>query len=52
MNYPWDLLTLRHGRINDGALRFSGRRQRAASAPASTSASAQTSESAQAQAAS
>jgi hypothetical protein len=36
MNYPRDLLALRYGRINDGALRFSGRRRRAASAvPAS-----------------
>ncbi len=32
MNYPRDLLTLRYGRINDGALRFSGGRRRAASA--------------------
>jgi hypothetical protein len=27
MNYPYDLLVLRYGRINDGAMRF-GRRQR------------------------
>jgi monooxygenase len=39
MNYPRDLLALRYGRINDGALRFSGRRRRAA--PAQTSQSAQ-----------
>ena len=37
MNYPRDVLTLRYGRINDGALRFSRRRRRAvagAAAPA------------------
>ena len=39
MNYPRDLLTLRYGRINDGALRFSARRRRAAAAaPAATEA--------------
>ncbi len=32
MNYPYDLLVLRYGRVNDGVLRFS--RRRAASAPA------------------
>jgi len=30
MNYPYDLLVLRYGRINDGALRFSRRRRRPA----------------------
>jgi hypothetical protein len=40
MNYPRDLLTLRYGRINDGALRFSGRRRRAAAARTSHSAQA------------
>jgi len=40
MNYPRDLLTLRYGRINDGALRFSGRRRRAAPAQPSESAQA------------
>jgi hypothetical protein len=32
MNYPYDLLVLRYGRINDGAMRFSRRRKRAAAA--------------------
>ncbi len=32
MNYPYDLLVLRYGRINDGAMRFSRRRRRAAAA--------------------
>ena len=35
MNYPYDLLVLRHGRINDGAMRFS-RRRRPATAAAET----------------
>jgi monooxygenase len=34
MNYPYDLLVLRYGRINDGVLRFS--RRRAAPAAAKT----------------
>jgi monooxygenase len=29
MNYPYDLLVLRYGRINDGAMRFSRRQRRA-----------------------
>ena len=32
MNYPRDLLTLRYGRINDGALRFTRRRRSATAA--------------------
>jgi len=32
MNYPYDLLVLRYGRINDGAMRFSRRQRRAAAA--------------------
>jgi cation diffusion facilitator CzcD-associated flavoprotein CzcO len=32
MNYPYDLLVLRYGRINDGAMRFSRRPRRAARA--------------------
>jgi cation diffusion facilitator CzcD-associated flavoprotein CzcO len=36
MNYPYDLLVLRYGRINDGALRFSRRRQRRATAATTT----------------
>jgi hypothetical protein len=34
MNYPRDVLMLRYGRINDGALRFSRRPRRAAAAAA------------------
>jgi monooxygenase len=32
MNYPYDLLVLRYGRINDGAMRFSRRRTASAAA--------------------
>jgi hypothetical protein len=38
MNYPYDLLVLRYGRINDGAMRFTRRRRRPATAAAATAA--------------
>jgi monooxygenase len=41
MNYPYDLLVLRYGRINDGALRFT-RRWRSATAAPETTATSQT----------
>jgi len=42
MNYPYDLLALRYGRINDGAMRFTRRRRRPATAAAETTAASQT----------
>ena len=43
MNYPYDLLVLRYGRINDGALRFT-RRRRSATAATETAETAPTSQ--------